>query len=93
MNEETPTCRKQAEERIAELEASQPVVPEGYCLVPLKATQAHLNSIAMRYRHDFYLLNENERDSALSVARQMYSECTGQGFYSIPAAPALQEGD
>lgn len=64
-----------------------PVVPDGYVMVPKVPSQAHLNSIAMRYRHDFYLLNDAQKDSALATARQMYEECSGQGFYTLPAAP------
>ncbi len=64
--------------------------PEGWLLIPAIPSQSHLNSIAMRYRHDFYLLPDTQRESVLSTARQMYEECSGQGFYSIPkpAAPA-----
>lgn len=63
------------------------VAPPGYVMVPKVPDQAHLNSIAMRYRHDFYLLNDVQKDSALATARQMYEECSGQGFYTLPAAP------
>lgn len=74
--------------RAAMLQAgNSPVIPDGYVMVPKVASQAHLNSIAMRYRHDFYLLNDAQKDSALTTARQMYEECSGQGFYTLPAAP------
>lgn len=63
---------------------NSPEIPGGWLLIPAKASQQHLNSIAMRYRHDFYLLPDNQKDSALATARQMYEECSGQGFYSIP---------
>lgn len=66
---------------------NSPVIPDGYVMVPKVPSQAHLNSIAMRYRHDFYLLNDAQKDSALATARQMYEECSGQGFYTLPAAP------
>lgn len=56
-------------------------------MVPKVPSPAHLNSIAMRYRHDFYLLNDAQKDSALATARQMYEECSGQGFYTLPAPP------
>nr|EIS5138958.1 hypothetical protein [Escherichia coli] len=45
-------------------------LPDGYLLLPRVPTQAHLNSIAMRYRHDFYLLNDAQKQGALAVARQ-----------------------
>lgn len=63
------------------------VAPPGYVMVPKVPSQAHLNSIAMRYRHDFYLLNDAQKDNALATARQMYEECSAQGFYTLPAAP------
>lgn len=66
---------------------NSPVIPEGYVMLPKVPSQAHLNSIAMRYRHDFYLLNDAQKDNALATARQMYEECSGQGFYTLPAAP------
>ncbi|CAM7761840.1 MULTISPECIES: hypothetical protein [Klebsiella pneumoniae complex] len=73
--------------RVAYEAGNSPVVPDGYVMVPKVPSQAHLNSIAMRYRHDFYLLNDAQKDSALATARQMYEECSGQGFYTLPAAP------
>ncbi|WP_262351233.1 hypothetical protein [Klebsiella oxytoca] len=74
--------------RAAMLQAgNSPVIPEGYVMVPKVPSPAHLNSIAMRYRHDFYLLNDAQKDSALATARQMYEECSGQGFYTLPAPP------
>ncbi|OYF83139.1 hypothetical protein CI612_09685 [Klebsiella quasipneumoniae subsp. similipneumoniae] len=73
--------------RVAYEAGNSPVVPDGYVMVPKVPSQAHLNSIAMRYRHDFYLLNDAQKDSALATARQMYEECSGQGFYTLSAAP------
>lgn len=70
-----------------------PVVPDGYVMVPKVPSQTHLNSIAMRYRHDFYLLNDAQKDSALATARQMYEECSGQGFYTLPAGPQEVKGE
>lgn len=80
----------------AKLLSAQPVsepykLPDGNLLLPQVPTQAHLNSIAMRYRHDFYLLNDTQKQGALAVARQMYEECSGQGFYIVPAAPAQEQ--
>lgn len=73
--------------RVAYEAGNSPAIPEGYVMVPKVPSQAHLNSIAMRYRHDFYLLNDAQKDSALATARQMYEECSGQGFYTLPAGP------
>lgn len=69
------------------------VAPPGYVMVPKVPSQTHLNSIAMRYRHDFYLLNDAQKDSALATARQMYEECSGQGFYTLPAGPQEVKGE
>lgn len=73
--------------RMAYVAGNSPAIPEGYVMVPKVPSQAHLNSIAMRYRHDFYLLNDAQKDIALATARQMYEECSGQGFYTLPAVP------
>lgn len=61
--------------------------PNGWVLIPLTPSLEHLKSIACRYRHDFYLLNESQRDGAIAVARQMYEECSGEGFFTIPLPP------
>jgi len=66
-------------------------VPEEYVVVAVEPTPGHIDSIAMRYRHDFGLLPEDQRDNLRRFARQMYEECTGQGFYKLPAAPAPVE--
>lgn len=84
----TPEERAEHDAGIEEFKAMlpqpSPVVPDGYVMLPKVPTQAHLESIAMRYRHDFFLLEGTPRDSALATARQMYEECSGQGFYSLP---------
>lgn len=64
---------------------TEQVIPDGWLAIPATPSQAHLNSIAMRYRHDFYLLNEAQKQSALATARQMYEECSGQGYFNIAA--------
>ncbi|HIE8861720.1 TPA: hypothetical protein ACXP3A_001726 [Klebsiella quasipneumoniae subsp. similipneumoniae] len=79
--------------RVAYEAGNSPVTTDGYVMVPKVPSQAHLNSIAMRYRHDFYLLNNAQKDSALATARQMYEECSGQGFYTLPAAPQEAQGE
>lgn len=73
--------------------SNSPAIPDGYVMVPKVPSQTHLNSIAMRYRHDFYLLNDAQKDSALATARQMYEECSGQGFYTLPAGPQEVKGE
>ena len=64
-----------------------PVVPEGYVLVPKEPSAEHVDSIATRYDHSFGLQPECIKENLRGIARQMYEECTGQGFYSIPASP------
>lgn len=46
-----------------------------------------IDSMAMRYRHDFGLLDEAEKDSTRRTMRQLWEEVAGHGFYR-PAAPA-----
>ncbi len=58
--------------------------PKGWLMVPEEPSPDHLESIAMRSRHDFGLLTAIQRAAELAGARQMYQECTGQGFYKIP---------
>lgn len=54
-----------------------------------------LNSMALRYRHDFGLDADDtspmscgttpaERDAILRVMRQLYEEVSGHGFYQWP---------
>jgi hypothetical protein len=45
-------------------------------------TDGLLVSMAMRYRHDFGLLSDNQKRSVLSQMRQIYEEVAGIGFYS-----------
>ncbi|QOV59884.1 hypothetical protein AMN10_06915 [Klebsiella variicola] len=77
----------QLEALIRQSLAAMTLADGDYMLVPKVPSQAHLNSIAMRYRHDFYLLNDAQKDNALATARQMYEECSGQVFYTLPAGP------
>lgn len=77
------------EAELAELRGRE-CVPDGYVVVPVEPTPEHIDSIAMRYRHDFGLLPEDQRDNLRRFARQLYEECTGQGFYKL-AAPAPVE--
>lgn len=70
--------------------ATPPAPIEGWKLVPVEPTPEHIDSVALRYRHDFGLMESHERDNVRRFARQMYEECIGEGFYKI-AAP--QPGD
>jgi hypothetical protein len=57
-------------------------------LVPVEPTPEHIDSIAMRYYHGFGLLPSEQQNNVRAFARQMYEECTGQGFYQITPPPA-----
>lgn len=57
--------------------------------VPLTPSLGHLNSMALRYRHDFGLLNESQQSSIRSIMRQLYEEAVGQGFFTLPIPPSV----
>jgi hypothetical protein len=40
-----------------------------------------IDSMAMRYRHDFGLLNENEKNTVRIIMTQLWEEVVGKGFY------------
>jgi hypothetical protein len=61
-------------------------VPDGYVVVPVEPTIEHLNSMGMRSRHDFGLLDEQQQESIRRSMRQLHEEAIGQGFYKIAAA-------
>lgn len=42
-----------------------------------------IDSMAMRYRHDFGLLDRNEQDSIRTTMTQLWEEVVGIGFYKI----------
>lgn len=52
-------------------------------IVPKTPFVGCLSSMAMRYRHDFGLLDQVMQDSLINTMRQLYEEATGQGFYKI----------
>jgi len=47
-----------------------------------------LASMAMRYRLDFGLLAERERETVMRQMSQLYEEATGQGFYALDGSNA-----
>lgn len=85
LEKELLTARKEIEEL-----RKRVCVPEGHVVVPVEPSDGHLDSMAMRMRHDFGLLPEYLKSRFRSDARQLYEECTGQGFYKL-AAPAPVE--
>jgi hypothetical protein len=50
--------------------------------VPIEPDRALLASMAMRYRHDFGLLDKRAQESLISTMRQIHEEVVGKGFYS-----------
>ena len=40
-----------------------------------------IDSMAMRYRHDFGLLDQNQKDSIRTTMTQIWEEVVGLGFY------------
>ena len=97
MTDTEELSRGEALARVAVLEAElaelrkRVCVPEGYVVVPVEPSAGHLDSMAMRMRHDFGLLPEYLKERFRGDARQLYEECTGQGLYKLPAAPAPVE--
>ena len=63
--------------------------PEGFVLVPKTNSDKGIESMAMRYRHDFPLLDANYQEGIKSQMRQLYEEAVGLGFYTHKA----QESD
>ena len=51
---------------------------------------ALINSMAMRYRHDFGLLDEQRKEAIRVTMRQLWEEVVGLGFYRA-AAPQPKE--
>lgn len=61
------------------------VVPDGFVLVPKTNSDKGIESMAMRYRHDFPLLDADYQEGIKSQMRQLYEEAVGLGFYSHKA--------
>lgn len=55
--------------------------------LPATPSNDHLASMAMRYRHDFGLLDESTKAAILVTMKQLFEEATGRGFYQLPEAP------
>lgn len=69
--------------------AQKVAVPDGFVLVPKTNSDKGIESMAMRYRHDFPLLDADYQEAIKSQMRQLYEEAVGLGFYSHKA----QESD
>ena len=69
--------------------AKAQAVSEGFVLVPKTNSDKGIESMAMRYRHDFPLLNADYQEGIKSQMRQLYEEAVGLGFYNHKA----QESD
>lgn len=55
---------------------------EGWVMVSKEPPEGLLVSMAMRQRHDFGLLSEEEQRFLLAGMRKAYEEISGEGFYS-----------
>jgi hypothetical protein len=49
-----------------------------------------IDSMAMRYRHDFGLLEERQKESIRTTMRQLWEEVVGRGFYQATPVPPPQ---
>ena len=65
--------------------AKAQAVPEGYVLVPKTNSDTGIESMAMRYRHDFPLLDADYQEAIKTQMRQLYEEAVGLGFYTHKA--------
>ena len=65
--------------------AKAQAVPEGFVLVPKTNSDKGIESMAMRYRHDFPLLDADYQEAIKSQMRQLYEEAVGLGFYNHKA--------
>ena len=66
-------------------QAQKVAVPDGFVLVPKTNSDKGIESMAMRYRHDFPLLDADYQEGIKSQMRQLYEEAVGLGFYSHKA--------
>ena len=48
---------------------------------PIKPDHKLIDSMAMRYRHDFGLLGEDEQNAIRTTMKQIWEEVVGLGFY------------
>jgi hypothetical protein len=79
------------------------LVPEGWCLVREKPTEAHIQSMCMRFDHSHGIKHSfpvEESDAHFDARRnfnrtmvlQLYEEAVGLGFHKIDAAEEQKEG-
>ena len=69
--------------------AKAQAIPDGFVVVPKTNSDKGIESMAMRYRHDFPLLDADYQEAIKSQMRQLYEEAVGLGFYTHKA----QESD
>jgi len=48
---------------------------------PIKPDHKLIDSMSMRYRHDFGLLGEDEQNAIRTTMKQIWEEVVGLGFY------------
>ena len=65
--------------------AKAQAIPDGFVVVPKTNSDKGIESMAMRYRHDFPLLDADYQEAIKSQMRQLYEEAVGLGFYNHKA--------
>ena len=65
--------------------AKAQAVPEGFVVVPKTNSDKGIESMAIRYRHDFPLLGVDYQEAIKSQMRQLYEEAVSLGFYNHKA--------
>lgn len=73
--------------------AKAQAIPEGYVLVPKTNSDKGIESMAMRYRHDFPLLDADYQEGIKTQMRQLYEEAVGLGFYRHKAQESGNESE
>ena len=65
--------------------AKAQAIPDGFVAVPKTNSDKGIESMAMRYRHDFPLLDADYQEAIKSQMCQLYEEAVGLGFYNHKA--------
>jgi hypothetical protein len=50
----------------------------------MKPNPKLIDSMALRYRHDFAFLDEQTQNSIRTTMTQLWEEVAGEGFYKLP---------
>ncbi len=80
------------------------VIPEGYLLVPSVPSEAHIQSMCLRFDHSHNVQHDSpikesyshfmqRRRFNRSIVLQLFEEATGQGFYRFDTTNWMQPDD